>query len=211
MNSMVIIAAGLERPLFHRKLTPTYTERLVWGSGDGSTLHSVETDQGRVGGLICWEHWLPALQAFYHAQHEVVHVAQWPTVHDLHQLASRHYAFEGQTFVLASGGLLSQADALAGFDSLGQKMPQARALLESMESEDSWLLRGGSAVIQPDTQYVVPPCFKEEALLFADLDLGLCKEGRMYLDVDGHYSRPDIFQIQVNQRPQTNVRADSDL
>src|SRR4051794_11355477 len=79
----------------HRKLMPTYTERLIWGMGDGSTLAPLDTPRGRIGGLICWEHWMPLARAAMHAQDETIHVAQWPGVKDLHLLASRHYAFEG--------------------------------------------------------------------------------------------------------------------
>ena len=87
----------------HRKLTPTYTERLVWGVGDGSTLNVLETPFGVLGGLICWEHWMPLARAAMHAKGETIHAAQFPTVHERHQIASRHYAFEGQCFVLTSG------------------------------------------------------------------------------------------------------------
>lgn len=101
-NTMLYISADGELAGIHRKLMPTYSERMVWGQGDGSTLTVVDTPVGRVGGLICWEHWMPLLRAAMHAKHELVHVAQWPTVKEMNQVASRQYSFEGQCFVLAA-------------------------------------------------------------------------------------------------------------
>jgi predicted amidohydrolase len=93
-NTMAFIDADGGRRI-HRKLTPTFNERLIWAQGDGSTLAAVERPYGKLGGLICWEHWMPLARAAMHAQHEAVHVAQWPAVTELHQIASRQYAFEG--------------------------------------------------------------------------------------------------------------------
>src|SRR5215211_5956526 len=95
----------------HRKLVPTYTERLVWGPGDANGIRAVDTPAGRVGGLVCWEHWMPLARQALHESGEDVHVAVWPTAHEMHQVASRHYAFEGRCFVLAAGSLL-RASAL---------------------------------------------------------------------------------------------------
>lgn len=187
----------------HRKLTPTYTERLVWGVGDGSTLNTIETPYGTIGGLICWEHWLPLARAAMHAKNEIIHTAQFPTVHERHQIASRHYAFEGQCFVLASGCVLTKNDALSGFESLGTDDKEVFSLLESMRKEK--LQRGGSAVIAPDISYIAEPVFDDTATVFADLDLNLPGEGSLLLDTDGHYSRPDIFSLEVNERQNKNV------
>ncbi|QQS40745.1 MAG: carbon-nitrogen hydrolase family protein [Acidobacteriota bacterium] len=188
----------------HRKLTPTYTERLVWGVGDGSTLETTNTPFGVLGGLICWEHWMPLARAAMHAKHEVIHTAQYPTVHERHQIASRQYAFEGQCFVLASGSVLSRDEALEGFDSLGTDDAEVRKLLGSMRSEK--LLRGGSAVIAPDISYVTEPLFDDPSTVYADLELAKAAQGRLLLDTDGHYSRPDVFELKVNTRKNVNVR-----
>src|SRR5690606_240396 len=94
----------------HRKLLPTYTEGMVWGHGDTAGLRAVDTPSGRVGGLVCWEHWMPLSRQALHNSGEDVHVAVWPTVQERHQIASRHYAFEGRCFVLAAGSLM-RADA----------------------------------------------------------------------------------------------------
>ncbi|MDH3529996.1 MAG: carbon-nitrogen hydrolase family protein [Acidobacteriota bacterium] len=188
----------------HRKLTPTYTERLVWGVGDGSTLETINSPFGTIGGLICWEHWLPLARAAMHAKHEAIHTAQFPTVHERHQIASRHYAFEGQCFVLASGCVLTKQNALDGFKSLNTEDTEVYALLESMRNDQ--LQRGGSAVIAPDISYIAEPVFDDPSTLFAELDLSLLRQGNLLLDTDGHYSRPDVFELRVNDRKNANVR-----
>lgn len=188
----------------HRKLTPTYTERLVWGVGDGSTLNVIDTPYGVLGGLICWEHWLPLARAAMHSMHEVIHTAQFPTVHERHQIASRHYAFEGQCFVLASGCVLSKTGAIEGYESLGTGDREVLELLGSMRKED--LMRGGSAVISPDISYVTEPLFDDPSTVFAEIDPSVVNQGRLLLDTDGHYSRPDVFDLRVNTRQNKNVR-----
>ncbi len=176
----------------HRKLVPTHTERLVWGQGDGGGLESVATPAGRIGGLICWEHWMPLARQALHLAGEQIHVAVWPTVHEMHQIASRHYAFEGRCFVLAAGLVMRVKDLPA---ELG--LPPALA-----DKPESFLLRGGSAIIGPSGQYVVEPCFDEETIVTAEIDLTAVDEERMTLDVSGHYSRPDIFNFQVHKSGQ---------
>ncbi len=172
----------------HRKLVPTHTERLVWGQGDGGGLASVATPAARIGGLICWEHWMPLARQALHVAGEQIHVAVWPTVHEMHQVASRHYAFEGRCFVLATGLVMRAKDLPAELRS-----PPAVA-------PERYLLRGGSAIIGPDGRYVVEPCFDQEKTIIAQLDLTAVEEERMTLDVSGHYSRPDIFDFQVRER-----------
>ncbi len=171
----------------HRKLVPTFTERLVWGQGDGSGLKAVETSQGRVGGLICWEHWMPLTRHVLHTSSEQIHVAVWPTVHEMHQLASRHYAFEGRCFVLAAGSLMSVRD-----------LPdELEVVSELSDQPDHLLLRGGSAIIGPDGAYIVEPVFDEDRIIVAELDLRAIDRERMTLDVSGHYHRPDLFDLRV--------------
>lgn len=201
----------------HRKLMPTYTEKLIWGRGDGSTLSTLDTPFGVLGGLICWEHWMPLARAAMHAKGEVVHVAQWPAVRELHQVASRHYAFEGQCFVLAAGTVLRRGDVLEGFRSLGRPDHPAGALLTSEilageilagipGDDDTVLQNGGSAIIGPDASYIAGPLWDEPGILTAGLDLNAIAEGHLLMDADGHYSRPDIFQLHVDTRPHTHVK-----
>lgn len=204
-NVMLFLSADGNRHALHRKLTPTYSERLIWGQGDGSTLATLDTGHGTVGGLICWEHWMPLARAAMHAKQELVHVAQWPAVGELHQLASRAYAFEGQCFVLAAGCILSKADVLDGLASLGRASGPAFEMLASMPGEAGHLYKnGGSAVIAPDASYLAPPCH-EAAILYADLDPGLAARGHLVLDTAGHYARPDVFQLHVDTRPKEGV------
>jgi len=126
-NTMLFVSKDGQTFLPHRKLMPTYTERLVWGRGDGSTLHVMDSEYGNLGGLICWEHWMPLARAAMHAKEETLHIAQWPAVRDLHHLASRHYAFEGQCYVLAAGSVLSRGQMLDGVRSLGQPWKRSPA------------------------------------------------------------------------------------
>ncbi len=138
-----------------------------------------------------------------HAKGEIIHTAQFPTVHERHQIASRHYAFEGQCFVLASGCVVSKSDVLEGFESLETNDKEVFDLLDSMEKD--LLQRGGSAIIAPDASYVVEPVFDESRIIYGELELDLVKQGRLLLDTDGHYSRPDVFELRVNDKPNKTV------
>lgn len=205
-NSMVFLAPDGETWNVHRKLMPTYTERLLWGQGDGSTLAAVDTPFGAIGGLICWEHWMPLARAAMHAQHEAIHVAQWPTAHELHQLASRHYAFEGQCFVLAAGTVLTRQDVFDGLDSIGLDAPEAIALMQAVRGDASTrMLRGGSAIIAPDAGYLAGPMFDEPCIVHAELDPALVTRGHLVMDSAGHYARPDVFHLEVDTRVRRDV------
>lgn len=186
-NSLITLGPDGRLLNHHRKLMPTYTERLVWGAGDAEGLRAVDTPVGRVSALVCWEHWMPLARQALHESGEDIHVAVWPTVHELHQVASRQYAFEGRCFVLASGALMTAA-ALP---------PELEAHPERVAAPDQWVLRGGSAIIGPDGRYVVEPVYDRPALLLAELDLGRVREESMTLDVTGHYHRPELFEFRT--------------
>ncbi|MEO5580765.1 MAG: carbon-nitrogen hydrolase family protein [Gemmatimonadaceae bacterium] len=171
----------------HRKLVPTYTERLVWGQGDAVGLRAEDTAVARVGGLVCWEHWMPLARQALHDSGEDIHIAAWPTVHEMHQLASRHYAFEGRCYVLAAGSLM-RASALPA---------ELEPHVDRVSGPDSWVLRGGSAIIAPDGAYVTAPVYEKETTLHAELDLGAIRREQMNLDVSGHYSRKDCFDFAI--------------
>jgi nitrilase len=173
----------------HRKLVPTYTERMVWGPGDANGLQAVATPAGRVGGLICWEHWMPLARQAMHDSGEDIHVAAWPNVHDMLQIASRQYAFEGRCFVLAAGSLLRASNL----------PPELEPHPERVTSPEQLVLRGGSAIIGPDGAYLAGPVFDTACILSADLDLGRVREEAMSLDVAGHYSRPDCLELHVTR------------
>jgi len=181
-NSLLTISEGGQLRNHHRKLV-TYTERLVWGNGDGRGLEAVSTSAGRIGGLICWEHWMPLARMAMHNSGEHIHVAAWPTVHELHQLASRHYAFEGRCFVMTVGLMMPAAD-------VPRELPRGVPL---SSDDEQWIERGGSAIIGPDSHYIVEPVFNREELIVADLDFKEMDREAMTLDVSGHYARPDLF------------------
>lgn len=109
-NTLITINGNGEIANHHRKLMPTFTEKLFYGIGDGQGLKAVDTHLGRISSLICWEHWMPLSRQALHNSGEHIHVAVWPSVHDKHQLASRHYAFEGRCFVVAAGQIMRVSD-----------------------------------------------------------------------------------------------------
>lgn len=186
-NALLTYGAGGELLNHHRKLMPTHTERLVWGPGDATGLRAVDTPVARVGGLVCWEHWMPLARQAVHDSGEDIHVAVWPTVHEMHQVASRHYAFEGRCYVLAAGSLM-RASALPA---------ELEPHPELVSGPDSWVLRGGSAIVAPDGSYVTEPVFESEITIHAELDLGAVRREQMTLDVSGHYARRDCFDFKV--------------
>ena len=188
-NSLLIWGADGQLVIHHRKLVPTYTEKLVWGGGDGHGLHGAKTAAGRLGGLICWEHWMPLPRQRLHDFGEQIHIAMWPTVKDLHQLASRHYAVEGRCFVLAVGSILRAGE-----------LPEQLSTAEAM-ADHELVMSGGSAVIGPDGGYILEPLFGEEALRVCDLDLTEIDRQALTLDTSGHYARRDLFTLGFDPGP----------
>ena len=184
-NTMLFISDRGEILGLHRKLVPTYTERLVWGRGDGSTLTAVDTTVGRLGGLVCWEHWMPLARQAMHENDEIVHAAVWPTVGEVHQLASRSYAFEGRCYVIAAGSVLRRSDLPEGFE-----------LLDELPGDGPWM-QGGSVIIGPDASILAGPADDNDELVVAEIDPARIPEEKMTLDVCGHYSRPDVFHFEV--------------
>jgi len=186
-NSLITLSPEGRLLNHHRKLMPTYTEKLIWGAGDVEGLRAVDTPVGRVGALVCWEHWMPLARQALHESGEDIHVAVWPTVHEMHQVASRQYAFEGRCFVLASGALM-RASSLP---------PELEAHPDRVAGPEQWVLRGGSAIIGPDGKYLVEPVYDEPGILLAELDLACVREESMTLDVTGHYHRRELFDFRA--------------
>lgn len=201
VNNQLTFRRGLP-VLDHRKLVPTHGERLIWARGDGSTLGVNQAEWGRLGTLICWEHWMPLARAAMHNLGEDVHIAAWPTVRESHAIASRHYAMEGRCFVLAAGLVQVKDDLLEGLERVGGD-GAARELVEAIPGEV--LNRGGSLIAAPDTRVIVQAGEVEEMLL-AELDLAEVTEGLTSLDTDGHYARPDVFELAVHTRAKDGVR-----
>jgi predicted amidohydrolase len=200
-NNQLTFRPG-EAVLDHRKLVPTHGERLVWMRGDGSTLGVHQAEWGRVGSLICWEHWMPLARAAMHNLGEHVHVAAWPTVREQYAIASRHYAMEGRCYVLAAGLVQRKDDLFDGLERVGGD-GAARELIEAIPAEV--LNKGGSLIAAPDAS-VISQAGEGEETLFAELDLAAIAEGLASLDADGHYSRPDVFELSVDTRAKDGVR-----
>lgn len=189
-------------PLTHRKLVPTHGERLIWARGDGSTLQVHEASYGNVGSLICWEHWMPLARAAMHNQAEAVHIAAWPTVREMYAIASRHYAFEGRCFVLAAGLVQHRDDFEQGLRDVDDGGAAAE-LIAAMP--DGQLNKGRSMIAGPDGRVIAQAGEGEETLI-AEVDLAEIGAALTSLDTDGHYSRPDIFELRVNTAEQPGVR-----
>ena len=200
-NSQLLFRPG-EPPLVHRKLVPTHGERLIWARGDGSTLEVHQAAWGAIGSLICWEHWMPLARAAMHHAGEAVHVAAWPTIRDSYRVASRHYAFEGRCFVLAAGTIQHRDDLIDGLMRLGGK---GDALDLIMAMPDGPLQHGGSLIAGPDG-VVLAEVESGAHLLTATLDLTQRDAELAALDVDGHYSRPDVFELIVDRAMKAGVR-----
>jgi nitrilase len=177
----------------HRKLMPTAAERLVWGFGDGSTLPVFETPIGRLGAVICWENYMPMLRMAMYAKGIELYCA--PTADDRETWLPtvRHIALEGRCFVLTSCQFLRRSD-------LPADIPNALG-----DNPDEILMRGGSAIVDPLGRVIAGPCFGQEAILTADLDLDEIPRGKYDFDVVGHYARPDVFKLSVNETEQKPV------
>lgn len=191
-NSILIIDDTGEIKNHHRKLMPTYSEKLIYGLGDANGLKAVDSPYGRLGALVCWEHWMPLTRQAMHDEAEDIHFALWPTVHEMHQIASRQYAFEGRCFVISVGQILES-----------KNLPET--LLEEAKNTNiilpEFVLNGGSCVIGPDGFYLMEPQFDVGGILYFELpSLKSITEERMNLATSGHYQRWDIFDFQINKK-----------
>ncbi|RMG85958.1 MAG: carbon-nitrogen hydrolase family protein [Bacteroidetes bacterium] len=189
-NSLLIFADNGQLAVHHQKLMPTFTEKLVYGHGQKPDLKTLATPAGNIGGLICWEHWMPLARQTMHNAGETIHIALWPAVHEMHQIASRHYAFEGRCFVIAAGQIMRVSD-----------LPPELDLPDNLRATpDEMLLNGGSAIIAPDGFYDLKPQYETEGILIHEIDdLEQVIRERMTLDVTGHYQRPDIFDFKIRE------------
>ena len=173
----------------HRKLMPTAAERLVWGFGDGSTLTAVDTPLGRLGTVICWENYMPMLRMAMYGKGVELYCA--PTADDRETWLStmRHVALEGRCFVLSACQYLRRADCPGDYAAVQGDDPA------------TVLMRGGSCIVGPLGQVLAAPTFEGETILTAEIDTDEIARGKYDFDAVGHYARPDVFRLHVNERP----------
>jgi nitrilase len=174
----------------HRKLVPTNHERMVWDTGDGSTLKVFDTQVGKLGSLICWENWMPLARYALYAQGEQIHLAPTADDSELALVNARNTAAEGRVFVVSVCMVLRKSSYPADFE-LNLELADAPDFLES----------GGSVIIGPDGAVLAGPLWKEEGILYADLDLNRIVEEHQLLDVVGHYARPDVLSLRFDPTP----------
>jgi nitrilase len=173
----------------HRKLKPTGSERLIWGEGDGSTLTVLDTDVGRLGGLICWENYMPLARMALYAQGVEIYLAPTADARDTWQATLRHIACEGRCYVLGCNQYVSKSMYPADLEGL-----------EDLADQPEVMCRGGSVIVSPLGEVLAGPLYGQEGMLFADLDLAEIVRARYDFDVVGHYARPDVLRLIVNER-----------
>jgi nitrilase len=171
----------------HRKIKPTASERLIWGEGDGSGLRTIPTDIGRVGGLICWENYMPLARSALYAQGVEIYLAPTADGRETWQSTIRHIALEGRCFVLTCNQFMTKAEYPDDLD---------EASLREVAAMPDPLTRGGSAMVGPLGEYLAGPLWDERGILYAEIDPGAVSEARFDFDACGHYSRPDLLGLQ---------------
>ena len=179
----------------HRKLKPTGAERLVWGEGDGSTLQVFDTDLGKIGGLICWENYMPLARMAIYGKGVEIYLAPTADQRDTWQATLRHIACEGRCFVLGCNQFVTKdmyPDDLEGLDELN--------------SQPEVICRGGSSIISPFGEVLAGPLYDREGILYTELDMTEIIRSKVDFDVTGHYARPDVFQLIINEEPMPPVK-----
>ena len=197
--SVLFFAADGEYLGKHRKIMPTGSERLVWGFGDGSTLPVFDTPLGKIGAVICWENYLPLMRAAMYGKGIELYCAPTADARDVWLATMRHIAVEGRCFVLSCNQFNRQRDFPADYHTRFDGNP------------DAIVTGGGSCIVDPFGNFLAGPNTEGEAILIAEIDRAQIIRGKYDLDVVGHYARPDIFQLNVDERPKrpVNRRAES--
>jgi len=193
--SLVYINQQGEIKSVHRKLQPTYDERLTWAPGDGHGLQVHPLKQFTVGGLNCWENWMPLPRAALYGQGENLHVAVWPGSDHNTKDITRFIARESRSYVVSVSAIMKKSDfpsETLHFDKILEKAPNV-------------LANGGSCIAGPDGEWLVEPIIGKEGLFYHILDFNRVYEERQNFDVVGHYSRPDVTKLTVNRERQSTV------
>lgn len=179
----------------HRKLKPTGAERLIWGEGDGSTMPVFETKLGKIGGLICWENYMPLARTFLYSKGVELYLAPTADSRDTWQATLHHIACEGRCFVLGCNQYVTKDMYPADL----QDHPE-------LARQPDLMCRGGSAIISPLGAVIAGPLYDQEGILYAELDPGEIVRAKVDFDVVGHYARPDVFQLLVNEKANPPVK-----
>ncbi len=176
----------------HRKLKPTGLERYIWGESDGSTLVSYQTSLGRIGGLICWENYMPLARTALYQKGVEIYLAPTADARDAWQATMQHIALEGRCFVLASNQFVRKRDYPERYQA-------------DLTDEPDIMSRGGSVILSPLGEVLAGPLWNQEGLLTAELDFSLLAKSKLDFDCVGHYARPDVFQLTVVNQPDTRA------
>jgi len=184
-NTLLYHAPDGRLALKHRKLVPTNHERLVWGPGDGSGLHAIQTELGRIGGLICWENYMPLARFALYDSGVEIYIASTADDGEAWQSTLVHIARESRAFVVSPSHFQRASSYPADFP-----------LRDELEGHDV-IGRGGSAILAPDGSYLAGPAYDDEAILYAELDPAVLRAERQRFDPAGHYNRPDVFRLRV--------------
>ncbi|MCF6351908.1 MAG: carbon-nitrogen hydrolase family protein [Cyclobacteriaceae bacterium] len=174
----------------HRKIKPTAAERIVWGEGDGTTLTTFDTKFGKIGGLICWENYMPLARMALYSKGVEIYLAPTADSRDSWQATMQHIAFEGRCYVIGCNQYFTKSDYPAHLrDEVAKDKPEV-------------LSRGGSVIVSPMGEVIAGPLFNKEEILSVEIDLDEVVKSRMDFDVTGHYSRNDIFDLKIKDQPE---------
>lgn len=177
----------------HRKLMPTGAERLIWGFGDGSTLPVVNSELGNIGTVICWENYMPLLRMAMYSQQVQIYCAPTADDRDTWLPSMQHIALEGRCFVLSACQYITRGSYPDDYDSTYG------------DDKEAVMMRGGSLIVDPMGQVLAGPEFAGETIIYAEIDTETVVRGKYDFDVSGHYARPDVFSLHVDNRPQSPV------
>ena len=199
-NTTLYFSPEGELKQHHRKLVPTGPERTVWSPGDGSTLAVVQAGDARIGGLTCWENYMPLARFYLYSQGVEVWLAPTLAAGDAWISTMQHIACENRMFVVGVNPVLH-------VDAISADFPGRDQLIDAyLTANREWLDEGNTVIVNPNGAIMAGPIRRREETLYADLDLGMVVSARRQLDPTGHYNRPDVFQLRVDTRPRTAVQ-----